>query len=106
MSRPLFTLCLLLCVIGASAFSPVGPVRASRVVSRQVAVTTTDDIVMMPKFLKKLFPNAEKPDDALGGLKKMFGGKSSKADDLPVKVDKEECIADAENAEEIQDCKE
>jgi hypothetical protein len=29
---------------------------------------------MMPKFLKNLFPNLDKPDDPLGGLKALFGG--------------------------------
>jgi hypothetical protein len=29
---------------------------------------------MMPKFLKELFPNLEKPDDPLGFVKGLFGG--------------------------------
>ena len=29
--------------------------------------------VMMPKFIKDLFPEMDKPDDFLGGIKKMFG---------------------------------
>ena len=38
------------------------PVRAS-----------SSDIVMMPKFLKDLFPDMEKPEDALAGIKSFFG---------------------------------
>jgi hypothetical protein len=50
----------------------------------------------------------EKPDDALGGIKKLFGGRGgrkSKADNLPIQVAEDECLAEAENMDEIKDCK-
>eukprot|EP00302_Diacronema_sp_CCMP2436_P008258 CAMPEP_0179906788 /NCGR_PEP_ID=MMETSP0982-20121206/43447_1 /TAXON_ID=483367 /ORGANISM="non described non described, Strain CCMP 2436" /LENGTH=163 /DNA_ID=CAMNT_0021807351 /DNA_START=42 /DNA_END=532 /DNA_ORIENTATION=- len=59
----------LLCTLGmTSAFSP--GLRASRVAVRPAHSSA---VAMMPKFLKKLFPNLEKPDDPLGGIKKLFG---------------------------------
>lgn len=41
--------------------------------SRQVAVPRVSDPEMMPKFLKDLFPDMEKPDDVLGSIKSFFG---------------------------------
>ncbi|KAJ1636843.1 hypothetical protein T492DRAFT_834936 [Pavlovales sp. CCMP2436] len=92
----------LLCTLGmTSAFSP--GLRASRVAVRPAHSSA---VAMMPKFLKKLFPNLEKPDDPLGGIKKLFGIDSqSKSKDLPIAVAEDECIADAEGMDQINDCK-
>ena len=56
----------------ASAFSPgVTPLKATaHGISPRHAST-----VMMPKFLKDLFPDMEKPDDPLGAIKSFFGMK-------------------------------
>lgn len=62
---------ILLCG-GASAFH-VMPARTSM-------VRRTVEPVMMPKFLKDLFPGLEKPDDPLGSIKSFFGlGEESSA---------------------------
>jgi hypothetical protein len=41
---------------------------------------------MMPKFLKDLFPNLEKPEDPLGALKSFFGMNSEPEPDMSGKT--------------------
>lgn len=55
----------------ASAFTPhMKPLHVTR-----PAIHANDRVVMMPKFLKDLFPDMDKPDDIFGKIKEAFGMK-------------------------------
>lgn len=59
-------------IASASAFQLGAPTPLSRTAAC-TAHRSASQPVMMPKFLKDLFPDLDKPDDVLGGIKKMFG---------------------------------
>merc|ERR1719199_757869 len=67
---------------GATMVAPSQPIRARRVQSARRA----RDPQMMPKFLKDLFPNLEKPDDPLGAIKGLFGLNSEPEPDMSGKT--------------------
>merc|ERR1712159_701132 len=59
-----------LALFGATAFAPgAAPLKLAAASSSTRAVNAE----MMPKFLKDLFPDMDKPDNPLAGIAKMFG---------------------------------
>lgn len=88
-----FAVCAL-AVAGAALRKPVARQRSSFptmvVPARRLAASSVSrrarDPRMMPKFLKDLFPNLEKPDDPLGAIKSIFGGDSEPAQDMTGKT--------------------